>query len=59
MKTMWDEKNKKWVNVPDHWVGHPEFGGGFSDGPTAESEEKVDKVSRAGKGHKEEGAKNA
>lgn len=25
MKTVWDKRNKKWVNIPAEWVDSPDF----------------------------------
>ena len=52
MKTVWDKKNKKWVNVPDHWVGHRKFGVGLAV-------RKSGTDSKAVKGQKVEEGKNA
>lgn len=26
LKTVWNVKEGRWVNVPEHWIGHPVFG---------------------------------
>ena len=26
LKTVWNKKSERWVNVPEHWIEHPVFG---------------------------------
>lgn len=38
--TAWNTREKRWVNVPEHWVGHPRLGTDLS----------LEKPASAGKG---------
>ena len=37
LKTVWNVKEGRWVNVPEHWIDHPVFGADLaSEKPGAE-----------------------
>ena len=39
MKTVWDKRNKRWVNVPARWLDDPDSGELFSlEKPAEEAE---------------------
>ena len=38
LKTVWNVKEGRWVNVPEHWIGHPVFGADLaSEKPEADA----------------------
>ena len=30
MRTVWDKRNREWVNIPEKWVEAPDFGDLFA-----------------------------